>query len=73
MATAQAARISGRIIANGKAFEFASVGRYGTPHGTYVDAAGNYHTENFPAGTIKLQASSVGLTKIEKQSHLKKV
>ena len=71
MATAQTASISGRIIANGKALEFASEGIPGTPHGTYTDAADNYRIENVPAGTFKLQASSVGFTKIEKTVTLK--
>ena len=71
LATAQTASISGQIVAEGKPLEFASVGIPGTPHGTYTDAEGNYRIENIPAGTYKLQASSVGFTKKEKIITLK--
>lgn len=67
---AQTASISGRIVSDGKPLEFASVGIPGTPHGTYTDAAGNYRIEEIPARSYRLQASSVGFSRIENNTKI---
>lgn len=59
-AKAQTARLEGRVSANGKALEFATVGLKNSKFGVLTDTTGAFRLEGIPAGRYQLTASLVG-------------
>jgi outer membrane receptor for ferrienterochelin and colicins len=59
-ANAQSARLEGRVTANGKALEFATVGLKNTKFGILTDTTGAFRLENIPVGRYQLLVSLVG-------------
>lgn len=59
--------LKGRVIANGAAIPFASIGVRGATMGTATDLEGQYRIDDLDAGAYTLVASAVGFTTAVKQ------
>ncbi len=58
--------ISGKIMADGEAVGFASVGLQGTSFGQTTNEQGEFHLKNIPAGTYVLVISAVNFKEFKK-------
>jgi len=63
---AQKAALSGKVMSEGKAVEFATVFLAKTSFGSATDSTGRYSVKNIPPGTYQVQVSCIGYLKAEK-------
>lgn len=69
--SAQTASLSGKITADGKPVEFASIVITATSKGSNTDTSGFYKFSNLAAANYKIKVSAVGFNPIEKQVTVK--
>ncbi|TKB99026.1 TonB-dependent receptor [Pedobacter cryophilus] len=69
-ASAQTAKLSGMVIAEGKSIENVSINLIETNYVTFTDSLG-YYTIDIPYGTYKLQALAIGFKAVVKNIILK--
>lgn len=68
---AQTATLKGKVTAENKPVEFATVFLKGTQIGVTTDTTGKFTIKNIPAGTYKVNVTAIGYDKAEKTITLK--